>query len=121
MSIHERIIEARVRAGMSQTDLATALGITPQAVSMWESGKNTPRGSRLREIAKALGVSESYLLSDNESAAGESSQDEEKRSHLQIAGELADQITSGAKKGRLERDDLLALEHVVARLLQKGE
>jgi transcriptional regulator with XRE-family HTH domain len=33
----------RERAGVSQRDVATALGVTREAVAQWESGRRSPR------------------------------------------------------------------------------
>ena len=57
-----RIAEARKMKGMSQLDLANAIGTTQQQVAKWESGKTDPRISSLKKIREALGVSLSYLL-----------------------------------------------------------
>ena len=35
----------RVRAGLSQRDVAICLGVTPAAVSRYEAGERSPRGS----------------------------------------------------------------------------
>ncbi len=59
--IGKRIAAAREAKGMNQSELARALGVSPQAVQKWESGGG-PKGSRLSEIAAALGVAIEYLL-----------------------------------------------------------
>lgn len=59
--IGKRIAEARVAKGMNQSELARALGVTPQAVQKWEAG-GAPKGARLREVAQALGTTVEYLL-----------------------------------------------------------
>lgn len=59
------IRDARVAAGLSQPDLASALGITQTAVSKMELGQTTISSTRLREIAKVLGTSASTLMGDN--------------------------------------------------------
>ncbi len=38
MKLGEKIMYARKRAGMSQIDLADALGVSRQSVSKWETG-----------------------------------------------------------------------------------
>lgn len=58
----QKIAEARKRHGLSQLDLANAIGTTQQQVAKWESGKVDPRVSSLEKIAGALGVSLSFLL-----------------------------------------------------------
>jgi len=49
-----KIRDARLRAGVSQSELARALGIEPQAVQKWEAEKSAPRPERLPAIADAL-------------------------------------------------------------------
>lgn len=46
---------------MTQTDLARALGVKPQAVQKWESGGG-PRRDRIKAIAEVLDISEEELL-----------------------------------------------------------
>ena len=38
MNLSEKILYCRKKAGMSQLDLADALGVSRQAVSKWETG-----------------------------------------------------------------------------------
>lgn len=56
--------EARVRAGMTQREAAEKLGITSAAISMWESGKNSPRFKRIKELAALYGVPVSDIMGD---------------------------------------------------------
>jgi SOS-response transcriptional repressor LexA len=53
--IGRRIAAERENKGISQSELARALGISPQAVQKWEDG-GRPRFARLPTIADALGV-----------------------------------------------------------------
>ena len=46
----------RVRAGLSQRQLAAALGLCRSAVSLWELGLRMPRASRLFDLATELGT-----------------------------------------------------------------
>lgn len=62
-TISHRIALARTGKNMNQSELARALGVSPQAVQSWESGKSQPRGPRLQALAKLLGVSLEYLMS----------------------------------------------------------
>lgn len=60
-----KIIESiRLAKGLSQSDLARALQVSPQAVQKWEAG-GMPRPSRLADIAAALGVSVTFLSGCN--------------------------------------------------------
>ena len=56
-----RIKRAREKRGISIIDIGKHLNITPQAVHFWESGDTSPRGKRLRNLAKLLRVSVSWL------------------------------------------------------------
>ena len=41
-------------AGASQTDVAEVVGVTRQAVQLWEAGTRTPRGSNLDAYLEVL-------------------------------------------------------------------
>lgn len=41
-------------AGLSQGELAEAIGVTRQAVSHWESGTRTPQGEMLDRYVSAI-------------------------------------------------------------------
>lgn len=43
--------QARIKAGLSQTEVARRLGIDQSTVSYWESGKKIPRASKLAKLA----------------------------------------------------------------------
>ncbi|WP_230379062.1 XRE family transcriptional regulator [Pseudomonas putida] len=61
-TIAQAIAEARERLGINQSELARRLGITPQSVQAWESGRSFPRPSKFKEIANVLGVRPQVLL-----------------------------------------------------------
>ena len=54
MSIDERILEIRSRAGLTQQEMADRLFVTRQAVSRWERGETVPGIDTLRLIAEAF-------------------------------------------------------------------
>jgi transcriptional regulator with XRE-family HTH domain len=60
MTSQQRIRLARRHAGLSQTQLAQAVGVQRSAVSHWEQGKN-PSVNHMREIAVAAGVQFEWL------------------------------------------------------------
>lgn len=62
--IAERIKLARSKAGFSLRALSAAMGerVTAQAIGKYERGEDTPSSGVLLALAKALGVSLSYLL-----------------------------------------------------------
>ena len=51
-----RIGELRRRAGMSQSELAKRLKVSPSAVGMYEQGRREPSADMLLAIARTLNV-----------------------------------------------------------------
>jgi len=60
--IGERIRERRKDLDWTQGQLAGKVGASPGAVGQWERGDTLPRGGRIEAIAKALDVTETWLL-----------------------------------------------------------
>lgn len=58
----ERIRAARERAGLTQKQLAIAVGVDPSAVSYWENGQTVPTINNLVKIAGILGVPPGDLI-----------------------------------------------------------
>jgi len=61
-SIGLRIQQARVAKGMTQGQLAKALGIDRGSVGRWETGRSVPRQVGVPKVAKVLGQSPDWLL-----------------------------------------------------------
>ena len=61
MSLRERIKEVRIRAGVTQKELAERLGVYQKDVSRWESGVR-PTVDMLKRICEELNVSADVLL-----------------------------------------------------------
>lgn len=55
---------------MEQRELAQRLGVSVSSIANWERGRNRPRGSMLRDLARALGKPLSYFTGDPASDAG---------------------------------------------------
>jgi transcriptional regulator with XRE-family HTH domain len=49
-----RAARLRRAAGVSQSELAIAIGVTPSAISRWEAGQRHPRGKQAAAYALAL-------------------------------------------------------------------
>ena len=62
MAIGKRILELRKKNGMTQEQLAEALGTTRQAVSKWESEKSSPDIDSVIRMGTLFDVSMDYLL-----------------------------------------------------------
>jgi transcriptional regulator with XRE-family HTH domain len=58
----KRIAEARLRAGLTQVELAKRLGVTQQVVAAWERRNVALRAEQIRTLADTLGTSADYLI-----------------------------------------------------------
>lgn len=61
-TLNERIKKLRKEKGITQNQLADALGVTDKAVSKWEVGEANPDISLLVKISEIFGVTVDYLL-----------------------------------------------------------
>lgn len=62
--IGARIKTARIGKGLSQTDVADKIGLTPSHISKLESGKRVLSQSKMLELARLLDVPVSTILGD---------------------------------------------------------
>jgi transcriptional regulator with XRE-family HTH domain len=60
---------ARLAAGLSQSELGNACGVTFQQIQKYENGTNRVGGSRLMQIAEALKVPAATLLPSSQKHA----------------------------------------------------
>lgn len=65
-----RIKAARVAAGMTQADLAAAVGVSRSAVAQWETERAGQVNANLARIAEVLGVSAQHLLTGDGNVEG---------------------------------------------------
>ena len=61
-NLGKKIASVRKKAKLTQSDLASCVGVTAQAISKWERGNACPDIAILDEIADALGISLFELL-----------------------------------------------------------
>lgn len=64
MTLAEKIMSLRKKAGWSQEELAEKLGVTRQSVSKWEVASSTPDITKIVQMSKLFGVTTDYLLCD---------------------------------------------------------
>lgn len=57
-----RIRSARLSAGLTQQQVADAVGVTVAQVSKWETGKRNPKTDALKKLASATGCNISDLI-----------------------------------------------------------
>ena len=60
--VGQRLREARIFRGMSQQDLAVAIGLTFQQIQKYEKGSNRISASRLYQIGKVLKLKPAYFF-----------------------------------------------------------
>jgi transcriptional regulator with XRE-family HTH domain len=53
----ERLQELRLRAGLSQSELAAKAALPLRTIQNWEIGRREPRAGALFQVASALGIS----------------------------------------------------------------
>ncbi len=97
--------EARLRAGLTQAELATRTGTTQSAISRWEVGSARPSFEVLRKLVRACGLELQVALGERD--PGESSLIE--RSLALSPAERLDQLTRtvafiGAGRAALVRE-----------------
>ena len=66
MSIGKRIRKRRQELKLTQEDLASTLGLTPQHISGIEQDKRNPSLSSLAKLAEELGITVDYLVTGKE-------------------------------------------------------
>ena len=62
MTLREKLIVSRNKAGLSQMELANQLGVSRQAVSRWETGETVPNTETLKLLSALFDVSINTLL-----------------------------------------------------------
>ena len=64
MTLREKLIVSRNKAGLSQMELAERLGVSRQAVSRWEMGTAMPDAVNILQLSKLFHVTTDYLLNE---------------------------------------------------------
>ena len=62
MDIGQAIKELRTKRDMTQEQLAASVGMTTNAISMWELGKRIPPKESIERLCRAFGIPVSYML-----------------------------------------------------------
>ena len=65
MTVGDRIKELRRDNGLTQKELANAMGVTASMIGQYETGIRTPKYETLERIAKALSVSVPMLMGED--------------------------------------------------------
>ena len=60
--ISDKVKELRLEKGLSQAQLAKAIGVSQKAIDYWERNINEPKASYVISLAKFFNVSADFLL-----------------------------------------------------------
>ena len=66
MELNERIKDCRLKAGLTQEQVAEAMDVSRQAVTKWENGKSAPCTEKLFKLAELFGTTVDLMLPDRE-------------------------------------------------------
>ena len=111
MSIADRILMLRKSKGMSQEQLAEAVGVSRQAVSKWESEQASPDPEKIIALSEIFGVTTDYLLKGIEPEEEAEIEPEEKKteeskpeeSHKTVGDVLDQKILTGENKEKTKK------------------
>ena len=95
----EKVKDARLQLGLSQTQLGEAVGISLRAIVSYEKGEKKPRPGTMLNLAKALGVSVKFLSDDT---------CENPMEDIEKDGYIAEAREKYGSKGARDADKLLA-------------
>ena len=105
MSIADRILTLRKSKGMSQEQLAEAMGVSRQAVSKWESEQASPDPEKIIAMSEIFGVTTDYLLKGIEPEKEAEIKPEEKteEKHMTVGDVLDQKILTGENKKKAKK------------------
>lgn len=105
MKFSEKLIAARQSKGMTQTDVATALGVSKRTITSYESeGKYPRKRDTYYKLAEIFGYEKTYFIGEQEDFVDDASEQYGSRGKQQA--ELLIQQASGLfAGGELSEDD----------------
>lgn len=65
MSLGDKLIDLRKKAGLSQEDVADKLGVSRQTVSKWEMDQTIPELIKVKLLSQLYNVSYDYLINES--------------------------------------------------------
>ena len=105
MEFCERLRKMRETKGLTQEQLANISGITVRMIQQYEHGKSKPRYEASTKLAKALDVSITTLLGENDQFIAEAGEQYGPRGQKQ-ATELLREVTGLFAGGKLAEEDM---------------
>lgn len=102
-TIASRIKEAMALRGMKQVDLVSLTGIGKSSISTYLSGEYEPKQKNIYKIAKALAVSEAWLMGEDVPM--------ERNDYSELMAALANEVKSGRQAAQDEMRRLFGTEY----------
>lgn len=65
MDLSKRLMELRMKNGLTQGQVADAVGVSRQSISKWELGEAAPGAEKMKKLSEFYGLSVDDLLSDD--------------------------------------------------------
>ena len=69
MEFGEKLRSLRIKAGLTQLDIAEKLDVSAAAIGAWENGRAKPRLTKLGQLAELLGTSAADLMGEDATEA----------------------------------------------------
>ena len=118
MEFYEELKAARIKAGLTQQQIADEIGITKSTYCGYETAKRNPDPQRIKQLAKVLHISADTLLDTGiekeKSPAPAEAETREITREMSI--ELLKALGLLDQSGNLSDDDLAFLAHIVGLL-----
>lgn len=108
-SFGEFLYTLRKEKGMTQAELADALGVTNKAVSKWETGEAMPETSQLLPISRIFDVSVDELLNGERAFEAPKNEESEKETDEIFSHEIKNHLFT---RGKDDEDGKTLLETV---------
>lgn len=116
MDFHEELKAARMKAGLTQQQIADTIGITKSTYCGYETAKRSPDPARIKQLAKVLHVSADTLLGTQTEKSPAPAKAETGEITREMSIELLKALGLLDQSGNLSDDDLAFLAHIVGLL-----
>lgn len=118
MEFYEELKAARIKAGLTQQQIADEIGITKSTYCGYETAKRNPDPQRIKQLAKVLHISADTLLDTGieKEKAPASTEAETREITREMSIELLKALGLLDQSGNLSDYDLAFLAHIVGLL-----
>lgn len=115
MEFYEELKAARIKAGLTQQQIADEIGITKSTYCGYETAKRNPDPQRIKQLAKVLHISADTLLDTGieKEKAPAPAKAETGEITREMSIELLKALGLLDQSGNLSDDDLAFLAHIV--------